>query len=312
MKSNEDKGFGIKGWITGPKPKSATKESIPERVLLDKHRIAVLPFNNISPDSRDEYLADGMTEELISTLSLTSGLKVIARTSVMKYKGANKGVIEIGQELKTGTVLEGSVRKFENRLRLTVQLIDASNEEHLWAQSFDRDFKDIFAVQSDIARSVAEVLKVRLLLNEGGPTERQRQTVETTPGAIDAYSLYLKGRYHYHKSATTPDDLKKAIDYFERAIEKDPAYAPPYAALSWAYVRQAFGGTLPSKEAVSKARVYALKSIRIDETLAEAHASLARVLHYEWNWLEAQREVRRALDLNPNYGQAYWIHAHIL
>src|SRR6266849_4894840 len=167
MKSSEDKGLGIKGWITGPKPKGAKAEPSPGQVL-DKHRIAVLPFGNISPDSKDEYFADGMTEELISTLSLTPGLKVIARTSVMKYKGTSKGINEIAQELRTGTVLEGSVRKFENRLRMTVQLIDASNEEHLWAQSFDRDFKDVFAIQSEIAHNVAEVLKIRLLSSEGG------------------------------------------------------------------------------------------------------------------------------------------------
>lgn len=271
----------------------------------DRKRIAILPLMNLSPDPQDEYFADGLTEELITTVSRMRDLRVIARTSVMRFKKENVGVAEIARELDVGTVLEGSVRKGQNKLRVTVQLVDAQNEEHLWVQSYDRDVKDVLEIQSDIAKRVAAALKVQLAAVD------KRAPQGTAEGA-DAYSLYLKGRYHYHKSTSRAEDLQQAIAYFEQAIEREPDYALPYAALSSVYAGQAFAGSLPSKDASSKAKQYALRAIALDDTLAEAHTSLAKVLHFEWNLSGAEAEIKRAIEVNPSYAQAYWRYAHLL
>ncbi len=296
----DDKSLGIKGWLAGPKSQKAPDEKAVKELILDKHRIAILPLSNISPDPKDEYFADGMTEELTSTLSTVPGLRVIARTSVMKYKGLNKRIREIGEELNVGSILEGSVRKADQKLRITIQLIDARSEEHLSVQNYDRELKDVFSMQSDIANLVADVLKVQLVSDE-------KRTVDP-----EAYSLYLKGRNHWYKSTRRVEDAKEAIAYFEQATKKDPSYPLPFAALSTIYSEHAFQGLLPSKEAVAKARTYALKAIEMDNTLAEAHTSLATVLHYEWNWAEAEAEVKKAIKANPSYVRAYWRYAHIL
>src|SRR5712692_1756818 len=192
MPFTDDKGIGIKGWISGSKPKARIEEPKPEQVL-DKHRIAILPFSNISPDAKDEYFADGMTEELISTLSRISGLVVIARTSVMGYKGGQKKISEVARELQVGTVLEGSVRKVGDRLRITVQLIDPQTSGHLWAESYDRELKDVFAIQSDISKTIAQTLKVKLL-------PREKATIEDKQTANpEAHTHYLMGRFYWNQ-----------------------------------------------------------------------------------------------------------------
>ena len=180
---------------------------------LDKRRVAVLPLQNMSPDPNDEYFADGMTEEMISTLSNISNLTVISRTSAMQYKGVRKNLADIGRELRAGTLLEGSVRKAGNRVRITVQLLDAMEDRHLWAQSYDRELEDVFAVQSEIARSVAEALRVKLLGNEA--SQIQKKPTDST----DAYLLYLKGRQHWNKRSE--DSARKAIEYFNLVMIHD-------------------------------------------------------------------------------------------
>ena len=271
----------------------------------DKHRLVVLPLVNISPDPGDDYFADGLTEELISALSNVGGLSVIARTSAMKYKGATKSVAEIGRELDIKTLLEGSVRKAGNKVRITVQLIDARSEEHLWAQAYDRDLQDIFAIQSDIAQRVARSLRVQIVRREKKAIE-QRAT-----GVVEAYTLYLKGRHDWNTRSREGLDL--AIGHFERALEKDAAYALAYSGLADAYASQAVFEFAPPKEAFPKARAAAERALQIDDRLAEAHTSLGLVrFQYEWDWSGAEAEFRRAIDLAPGYPSAHQFYADFL
>ena len=271
----------------------------------DKHRLAVLPLANISLDPGDEYFADGMTEELITTLSNVGGLSVIARTSAMKYKGATKSVAEIGRELDIKTLLEGSVRKAGNKVRITVQLIDARTEEHLWAQVYDRDLQDIFAIQSDIAQRVARALRVQIVRREKHAIE-QRAT-----GVVEAYTLYLKGRHEWNKRS--PEGLDLAIHHFGQALEKDASYALAYSGLADAYALQALYEFAPPREVFPKAKAAAERALRIDNRLAEAHTSLGLVrFQYDWDWDGAETEFRRALDLAPGYPPAHQFYADFL
>jgi TolB-like protein/class 3 adenylate cyclase/Tfp pilus assembly protein PilF len=269
-----------------------------KKVAFNKYRIAVLPFINMSGDAENEYFSDGMTEELISYLSQIRGLEVIARTSVMTYKGKEKKIDEIGRELKVGTVLEGSVRKAENQVRVTAQLINVEDQGHLWSQTYDRELKRVFAIQSDIAQKVAEALKVRLLAGE-----KQRIEKEGTEN-LEAHNLYLKGLYFVNRSPK--EDLEKSKEYFEQAIEKDPTYAQAYARLAFSYAYLGFLYLSP-KETFPKAKVAAMKAVEIDDTLAEAHTSLALIkAWYDWDWSGAEREYKRALSLNPSSALAHW------
>ena len=274
-------------------------------VSLDKKRIAVLPFLNISPDPNDAYFADGLTEELIARLSTISGLKVIARTSIMRFRGTTKSVGEIGKELKSGTVLEGSVRKAANRLRVTAQLIDTTTEEHLWVQNYDRQLEDVFAIQIEVAQNVSDNLQTQLLSEE-------RQHIEKKPtGDISAYTFYLKGRYYWNERSR--EALEKAIKYFEEAIRRDPGFALAYAGLADSYIVLVDHGHLPPSEGYPKAKQAAKKALELDETLAEAHTSLGTILSREWGWRGAEEEYAKALGSNPNYATAHhWYSIHLL
>jgi adenylate cyclase len=275
------------------------------QVSLDRKRIAVLPFLNISPDPNDAYFADGLTEELIARLSTISGLKVIARTSIMRFKGTAKGVGEIGKELKSGTVLEGSVRMAANRLRVTAQLIDATTEEHLWVQNYDRQLEDVFAIQTEVAQKVSDALETQLLSEE-------REHIEKKPTVnIGAYTFYLKGRYYWNERSR--EALEKAIKYFEEAIRRDPGFALAYAGLADSYIVLVDHGHLPRSEGFPKAKEAARKALELDETLAEAHTSLGSVLSREWDWRGAEGEFAKALRSNPNYATAHhWYSIHLL
>ena len=271
------------------------------RPILDKRRIAVLPFTNISPDPADEYFADGMTEELISTMSRISGMKVIARTSIMGYKGGHKKVDEVARELGVGTVLEGSVRKAGNRIRITAQLIDSETSEHMWAESYDRELEDVFAVQSDISKTVAEALKVQLFSHERVVIERKHTAYP------EAYTLYLKGRFYWNER--TQQSVNKALKYFEKAAGIDPGFALAYSALADCYnILAGFDWMAPDR-AYPLAKSFSTKALEIDESLAEAHASLAVTLRNQlWDFGSAERELRRAIELRPSYAPAYhWL-----
>jgi len=273
----------------------------------DQYRIAVLPLDNFSPDANDEYFADGMTEEFISTLSKIDRFRVIARASVMRYKGGARNIAEIGRELKVGTILAGSVRKAGNQLRITAQLVDVRCQESFWTQNYDREFKDVFAIQSDIARHVAQALQTELLADEKSRIEKK------ATDNFDAYTAYLKGRFFWNKR--TAEDLKKAMTYFEQAIVQDSTYALAYTGLADAYALLGaieYGG-LSSLETIAKATAAVEKALAVDEDCAEAHASLANLHYtYEWDWPGAEREFQRAMALNQNYALAHHWYAHYL
>jgi TolB-like protein/Flp pilus assembly protein TadD len=273
-------------------------EEARQPVQLDPKRIAVLPFINMSPDPNDSYFADGITEEVISTASSIGGLSVISRTSIMGYKGTTKKVGEIGSELKVGSVLEGSFRKAGNRIRVTAQLIDANNDSHVWTQAYDRELDDIFAIQTDIAKQVAEALRVRILPDE--KLQIEREPTRNT----EALSLYLKGRYYWNER--TKPSIDKALKYFEEAIKRDPKFAIAYSGIADCYTLYGANGWLKPDDAFPKSKEYATRALDIDPTLAEPHTTLADVLNsYEGKWEESETEFKRALELKPNYSLAH-------
>ncbi len=294
---------GLKGWIRGPpRPGEKAKKGSLE---LDRRRIAVLPFSNMSPDPNDEYFADGITEELIATISKISEVSVVSRTSMMQYRKNPRPIREVAVELQAGTILEGSVRKAGNKVRVTIQLVDAAQDKHEWSESYDRGLEDIFAIQSDISQNVAEVLKVHLLANE----RKRLQNVPTR--SVDAYTLFLKGRNHLNER--THQGFQKAIGYFEEAIQRDPKFAAAYAGLADCYNLLENWGFMSPQAAWPKAMAYAVKAIELDDTLAEAHTSMAMCLApMKRDWAGAEREYRRAIDLNPSYSTGHYWYAYNL
>jgi serine/threonine protein kinase/Flp pilus assembly protein TadD len=259
--------------------------------------IAVLPFENLSDSKEDEYFSDGITDDIIAQLSKISELKVISRTSIMQYKGMNKNVREIGEELDVATVLEGSVRRIGNQIRIVAQLIDAKNEGHIWAETYDKEMTQVFAIQSDVAQRIAIELKAKL-----SPLEKQRIEKKQTENT-EAYQLYLKGRFYWNKRQL--DDMKTAIECFKQAIEKDPDYALAYAGLASAYVLVPSYG-VPIGEWYTNAQNTAVKALEIDSTLAEAHTVLGEIAqdHY-FDWASAEKHFQRAIELNPGYPTAH-------
>jgi serine/threonine-protein kinase len=260
--------------------------------------IAVLPFVNMSGDPEQEYFCDGMAEELINALTQIKELRVIARTSAFSYKGKDVKARDIGRELNVAAILEGSVRKADNRLRVTAQLVDTTGGHHLWSERYDRDMGDVFAIQDEITSAIVDKLKPKLLGQEKARLAK-RQTVD-----LQVYDLYLKGRFFRRKQ--TEVAAKKSVEYFEQAIEKDPNYAPAYAGLALSYGLLPIFSPLPSKEVVPKAREMALKALEIDETLAEAHVSLGFIkTSHDWDWEGGEREYKRAIELNPGYSDGH-------
>jgi adenylate cyclase len=264
---------------------------------LDRKRVAVLPFKNMSPDPNDEYFADGMTEELITNLSKVGQLTVIARTSVMTYKNTPKRISDISRELGVGTLIEGSVRKASNRVRISVQLLDSKTEGHVWAENYDRDLRDIFEVQSDVARQVSEVLRVKVLPSEKNQIEKRPTT------NAGAHILYLKGRFHWNER--TPKSTKIAAEYFEKTITEDPSFALAYVGLADTYMIMMDQGAIKPVDAGVKIKSLAEKALELDPTLAEAHATLGGVFtNVFWDWRRAEAEFQRSIELNPAYPTA--------
>jgi len=271
-------------------PKSGPKPAFSKSV-------AVLPFKNLSDSKEDEYFSDGITDDIIAQLSKITDLKVISRTSVMQYKGISKNVRDIGKELDVATVLEGSVRRSGNQIRIVAQLIDANNEGHLWADTYDKEMTQVFAIQSDVAQRIAAALEAKL-----SPTEKRRIEKKQT-GNTEAYQLYLKGRFYWNKRQL--DDIKTAIECFKKAIEKDPDYALAYAGLASAYVIVPSYG-VPIGEWYINAKNSALKALEIDSTLAEAHTVLGEIAQDRYfDWAGAEMHFRRAIELDPNYPTAH-------
>lgn len=266
--------------------------------LPDKTRIAVLPFANISPDPNDEYFADGLTEELIANLSLVPGLKVIARTSVLGYKKGEKKVAAIGKELGVGTVVEGSVRRAANKIRVTVQVIDVATEEHLWTAKYDDDLDDIFAVQSEIATKVAASLPGSLNKSQAPVPELER------PKETQAYLSYLQGQALIWRN--DEPSLRKSLEHFKKAIEDDPTFARAYAGLARVYINLGNEGYLTWTGAIEMGQATAERASKLDPELAEAHVLLGELAFMADAPAEIlDHELRRALELNPSLAQAH-------
>jgi adenylate cyclase len=271
----------------------------------DRTRIAVLPLVNISPDPSDEYFADGMTEELIYTLSKISGLHVIAQTSSMRYKNSDKSVGDIGRELNIGSVLEGSVRKAGDSLRITMQLINVRNQEHVWSERYDRELKDVFAIQSDISECVAEALKTRLLA-----AEREGVSARETENP-DAYAFFLKGQYHSRSQAV--ESLTKAGECFQRAIDLDPGYARAYGALAGHYYNLGVTALLRPKTLYEQARTAAQKALELDGENLGAHCTLGMLrLLQDGDSIAAEEELQLAVSEHPNVSGAHGIYGLLL
>jgi TolB-like protein/DNA-binding winged helix-turn-helix (wHTH) protein/Flp pilus assembly protein TadD len=269
--------------------------------------LAVLPLENLSGDPSQDYFSDGMTDELITELGQISGLRVISRTSVMTYKGARKPLPQIARELNVDTVVEGTVLRSGNQVRITAQLIDAPADKHLWAQSYEGDVRQTLTLQRQVARAIAEEIHIEL-------TSHERDVLKSVKTVNpDAYEAYLKGRYFWNKR--TADGMKKAIDYFDQAIEKDPNYAQAYAGLtdSYALAGDWKYGVLAPKEAYPKAKAAAIRAIELDNTLGEAHISLAFCLDgFDWNFASAGKEFTRGIELSPGYATGYeWYGWHL-
>jgi TolB-like protein/Tfp pilus assembly protein PilF len=277
---------------------------LPKAVAPRIESLAVLPLENLMGDPQQEYFVDGMTEELTADLSQISALRVISRTSVMQYKGTKKSMPEIARELNVDGVIEGSVLRAGDRVRITAQLIEAKTDRHIWGSSYERDLRDILALQGEVARLVAHEVQVKLTPQE------QARLARAQPVNPEAHLAYLRGRHSLEKY--TQEDLSKALEYFQKAIQIDPNYAPAYAGMADAYYGFSNIYISPSV-AMPRVKAAALKALAIDETLAEAHVSLGITkLSYDYDYPGAETELRRAIELNPNYAWAHLSYGFVL
>ncbi|CAN5893428.1 adenylate/guanylate cyclase domain-containing protein [soil metagenome] len=275
-------------------PKSAAIESRP----AVERSIAVLPFMNLSSDPENEYFSDGITEEILNALVKVSDLKVASRTSSFAFKGHQGDVQEIAEKLKVATVLEGSVRKAGNRVRITGQLIGAQDGYHLWSETYDRELEDIFAIQDDIAQSIVTALKATLAVDEG------EKLVTATTENLEAYTLYLKGRFQYNKY--TEASLRRSLELYAEALAESPDYARAWAGIADSWMRLADDWVAPEK-ACAAGKQAAARALELDPELAEAHSSLGKMYTwYDWDFARGELALRRAVASNPNYTDAHW------
>ncbi|HTD69086.1 MAG TPA: tetratricopeptide repeat protein, partial [Gemmatimonadales bacterium] len=264
--------------------------------------IAVLPLGNLSGDSTQEYFAEGMTEALVTRLGKTAGLgglRVISHTSTMHFKGTRETLPEIARQLHVDAVIEGAVLRVGDRVRVTAQLIEASTDRHLWAETYERDLRDVLGLQDAIARAITNEVQMRVSSSQQSPVASTR----ARPVDPDAYDLYLRGRAEWNE--WTEEGTRKSIEYFQRAVQRDPGYAPAWAGLSDAYAHMGQFLLLPARVASFKARAAAERAIQLDETLSEARVSLAGALLLQWSWSAGEKELQRAIALNPNSALAH-------
>ena len=292
-------GLNVAGW----------RDGLLSRVHPPQMRsLAVLPLENLSRDPDEEYFADSMTEAILTDLAKINALRVVSRTSVMRYKRTQKPLPEIAKELNVDAIVEGSVQRVGNRVRITAQLIRAATDQHLWAEAYERDLRDVLVLQDEVARNIAQQVRVKLT-----PEENIRLS-SGRPVDPEAYQLYVKGRYFWAKR--NQESFNRAISYFREAIDRDPSYAAPYSGLADCYVL--FGSSFdvgghPPSEVQPKAKAAALKALELDSSLADAHNSLAYVkLNYDWDWSGAEAEFKRSLELNPGYAHGHHWYAHLL
>jgi TolB-like protein/DNA-binding winged helix-turn-helix (wHTH) protein/Tfp pilus assembly protein PilF len=285
--------------------KSQKPAADPQRRVL----LAVLPFQNLTGDPAQEYFSDGLTEEMITQLGNLDPqhLEVVARTSVMHYKNSQTSLDQIGRELGVQYVLEGSVRRDSNQVRVTAQLIQTKDQSHVWARKYDREPKGLLALQSEIAEEIANEIQLTLGDHKSNAAQPPLSSQE-----YEAYDLYLKGQYFFNKR--TAASLQAAIGYFQQATIKNPNYARAYAGMADAYTLMGAYSGHPLTEFMPKARAAALRALEIDDRLPEAHAALALIVqNYDWDWQTAEKEFRRAIELNPNYATAHhWYAEHLM
>ena len=282
------------------------RDQLPNQVGQPRmESLAVLPLENLSHDSEQEFFADGMTDELITDLAQISALRVISRTSVIQYKGVKKPLPEIAKELHVDGVIEGTVLRSGDRVRITAQLIRGATDKHLWAQSYEGDLSDILGLQGRVAQAIASEIRIKL-------TEQEHARLASArPVDPAAYEDYLKGRFFWNMR--TEDGLNKGIEYFRKVLEKDPNYALAYAGLAASYDTLGYYAVRPPREVYPQAKLAAQKALAIDETLAEAHAPLAHaIMLYDWDRTTAEREFQRAIELNPNNADARHWYSHLL
>lgn len=267
-----------------------------------ENSIAVLPFADISLSKNQEYFSEGMTDAIIARLSRLGELKVISRTSVMRYKTTDKDIKDIGKELGVAHILEGTIQKEGNRVRIRAQLINASDGFHLWSQTYDQRLESIFSLQDEISHAIVDALRIKIAKEESSLLEKHFTE------DVDAYVSYLKGRARWNER--TREGMREGMEHFQQAIEKDQDYALAFAGIADTYIGLANLNVLRPKEAYPQAREWAKKALKIDNSLAEAHASMALIkFFYDWDWMEAERKFKRTIGLNPGYATAYQTYA---
>lgn len=279
--------------------------SIDTLVGLKKESIAVLPFINMTSDIDNEYFSDGITEEILNALAKVEKLHVTSRTSSFAFKGKSVDIREIGKQLAVKTVLEGSVRKVGNRVRVTAQLIETKSGYHKWSDSYERNIEDIFAVQDEIARTISKNLIENLTF-----ADKDKTLVKSSTKNMEAYNLYLKSSHFWKK--WTPPDIRKSLEFLEQAIKLDDNFAKAYSALSGCYVYLGAFGQMPSTIAYPKAKEYAYKALQLDDSLPESHLSIAMVEFFDWNWDAAYKSFIKTLELNPNSAEAHQYFAYYM
>jgi serine/threonine-protein kinase len=281
------------GGTTPPGGTPASRKATPP-----KRSIAVLPLANRSADPENEYFSDGMTEEIINALAKLHDAQVASRTSSFAFKGKEVDVREVGEKLGVATVLEGSVRKVGNRIRLTAQLIDVASGYNLWSETYDRQLEDVFAIQDEVSRAIVEALKLKL-------AGARPQLVVPTTGNLEAYTLYLKGRFFFNKFSEP--DLRKGLELFQQALQEDPGYARAYAGIADCWSNLADDWVVP-EDAYPRAKAAAARALELEPSLADAFTSIGKVLcWHEWDFEGAERELRRAVELNPNLAEAHFV-----
>ena len=276
-----------------------SREELRGKTQPAQNRLAVLPFVNMSSDPDNEYFSDGITEELLNALAKIDDLKVTSRTSAFAFKGKNEDIRDIAIQLNVDKILEGSVRKSGNRIRITTQLINAADGYHIWSEVYDRDLTDVFAVQDEITGIIVNRLKENL-----STIQRRKIVVKPATKNVTAYTYYLKGLHYWNK--LTPADVQKAIEFYERAIDLEPAYAHAYAMAASAYSMMGARGQMMPDKAFEIVHRYADKAMELDDTIAESHVAKANAyLLYDWKWQEACEALEKAIGLNPAAIEAY-------
>lgn len=288
---------GLAWWVVSRQSSPAAAAEI--------RSLAVLPLDNLSNDPSQEFFVEGMHDALISELARIGALRIISRTSMMKYKDHGKAIPEISRELDVDAVVEGSVLRAANRVRITAQLIEASSDQHLWSRTYERDLKDVLSLQSEVAREIAREIRVKL----APPV--QARLASTSSVDPEAYEAYLRGRWYRDQGSA--EDLEKAFEFFQLALDEDPSYAPAYAGIATYYSVLPFYSSRSPVEVLPRAKEAAMKALELDENLPEAHAALAYIrAYYEWDWAGAARSFRRAIELSPSSSDAHFSYSRFL